>query len=59
MKEPDKKKKKMSLFELVKASMTKTGGCCGPGESCCTSPADEKAPPSRPGGDGAPEERDA
>ena len=29
------KKKKKGLFSVIRESMTKTGGCCGPGESCC------------------------
>jgi len=28
-------KKKKSLLATIWESMTKTGGCCGPGESCC------------------------
>lgn len=27
-------KKKKGIFEIIKESMTKTGGCCG-GEGCC------------------------
>ena len=34
-------KKKKGLLATIWESMTKTGGCCGPGESCC-GPADEK-----------------
>ena len=30
----NKKKKKTGLFASIKESMTKTGGCCGPGETC-------------------------
>jgi hypothetical protein len=30
-----KKKKKKGFFAMICESMTKTGGCCGPGESCC------------------------
>ncbi len=38
------KKKKSGIFGLIKESLTQTGGCCGPGESCgCT--------PSKDGGD--------
>ncbi len=29
------KKKKKGLLATIWESMTKTGGCCGPGESCC------------------------
>ena len=28
-------KKKKGLFATIWESMTKTGGCCGGGESCC------------------------
>lgn len=28
-------KKKKGFFATIWESMTKTGGCCGPGESCC------------------------
>ncbi len=28
-------KKKKGLLAAIWESMTKTGGCCGPGESCC------------------------
>lgn len=28
-------KKKKSMWETIWESMTKTGGCCGSGESCC------------------------
>lgn len=28
------KAKKQGWLALVRESMTKTGGCCGPGESC-------------------------
>ena len=34
------KKKKKGLLATIWESMTKTGGCCGPGESCC-GPANE------------------
>jgi len=27
--------KKKGLLATIWESMTKTGGCCGPGESCC------------------------
>lgn len=33
-------KKKKGLLSTIWESMTKTGGCCGPGESCC-GPADD------------------
>ncbi len=33
-------KKKKGLLATIWESMTKTGGCCGPGESCC-GPSDE------------------
>jgi len=29
------KKKKKGLLAAIWESMNKTGGCCGPGESCC------------------------
>ena len=29
------KKKKKGLFSMIRESLTKTGGCCGPGETCC------------------------
>ena len=28
-------KKKKGLLATIWESMTKTGGCCGPGENCC------------------------
>jgi hypothetical protein len=28
------KKKKKGFFSAIKESMRKTGGCCGPGETC-------------------------
>lgn len=28
------KKKKSGVWGLIKESLTQTGGCCGPGESC-------------------------
>ncbi len=28
-------KKRKGLLGAIWESMTKTGGCCGPGESCC------------------------
>ncbi len=27
-------KKKKGFFKMIRESMTKTGGCCGPGETC-------------------------
>lgn len=35
------RKKKKGLFAMIRESMSKTGGCCGPGETCC-GPAKEK-----------------
>ena len=46
------KKKRGGLLSAIWESMTKTGGCCGPGESCC-GPASE-SPPLAPGKDSAP-----
>ena len=31
----EKEKKKKGIFSTIWESMTKTGGCCGAGESCC------------------------
>ena len=31
----EKEKKKKGLLATIWESMTKTGGCCGSGESCC------------------------
>ncbi len=31
----DVEKNKKSIFGTIWESMTKTGGCCGGGESCC------------------------
>lgn len=31
----ENKKKKKGILATIWESMTKTGGCCGPGESCC------------------------
>ena len=39
--ETEERKKKKGLFAMIRESMTKTGGCCGSGESCC-GPAGEK-----------------
>ena len=36
----EKEKKKKGLLATIWESMTKTGGCCGAGESCC-GPSDE------------------
>ena len=33
--ETQTEKKKKGILAAVRESMTKTGGCCGPGESCC------------------------
>jgi len=35
------KKKKKGLLATIWESMTKTGGCCGPGETCCGSSDDD------------------
>lgn len=34
-------KKKKGLLATIWESMTKTGGCCGSGESCCCSGKNE------------------
>jgi hypothetical protein len=39
----DEKKKKTGMLAAIWESITKTGGCCGSGESCCGSSSDEKA----------------
>ena len=31
----EKEKKKKGILATIWESMTKTGGCCGSGESCC------------------------
>ncbi len=31
------KNKKKNILKLIWESLTKTGGCCGSGESCCDS----------------------
>ncbi len=31
----ENEKKKKGIFATIWESMTKTGGCCGSGESCC------------------------
>ncbi len=41
MEEQKSEKKKKGIFSTIWESMTKTGGCCGSGESCC-GPADEQ-----------------
>ncbi|MHC4677191.1 MAG: hypothetical protein ACYTEK_00690 [Planctomycetota bacterium] len=43
------KKKKKGLLAAIWESMTKTGGCCGPGESCCgpASKDDRKTPENK------------
>ena len=38
----EKATKKKGIFAAIRESMTKTGGCCGPGESCGCTPAEEK-----------------
>jgi len=35
--ETQTEKKKKGILAVIWESMTKTGGCCGPGESCCGS----------------------
>jgi hypothetical protein len=30
----NEEKKKKGFFSMIWESMTKTGGCCGPGETC-------------------------
>ena len=34
LKMKNEKKKKKGFFSAIKESMSKTGGCCGPGETC-------------------------
>ncbi len=34
LKMKNEKKKKKGFFSAIKESMNKTGGCCGPGETC-------------------------
>ena len=34
----DEKKTKKGFFGLIRESLTKTGGCCGAGETCGTPP---------------------
>lgn len=36
------KKKKKGLWAIIWESLTKTGGCCGSGESCCGGEKKEK-----------------
>ncbi len=36
------KKKKKGLLAIIWESLTKTGGCCGSGESCCGGEQREK-----------------
>jgi hypothetical protein len=31
----EEKPKKKGLLAIIRESMIKTGGCCGPGEDCC------------------------
>ena len=38
------KKKKKGFFAAIKESMSKTGGCCGPGETCDGSAKDDIRP---------------
>jgi hypothetical protein len=30
----EENKKKKGFWSMIRESMTKTGGCCGPGETC-------------------------
>ena len=30
----EEKRKKKGLFSMIRESMIRTGGCCGPGETC-------------------------
>ncbi len=34
-KKSTKEKKKKGILAIIWESLTKTGGCCGSGESCC------------------------
>jgi len=38
----DEKKTKKGFFGLLRESLTKTGGCCGAGETCGTPPANKE-----------------
>ena len=51
----NKKKKKKGLWSVIRESMVKTGGCCGPGETCGGS---TKETPKRPPADEEAEESD-
>ena len=44
----EEKKKKKGILATIWESMTKTGGCCGPGESCC-GPSGESEPEAADG----------
>ncbi len=35
-----KEEQKRGLWSLIRESMTKTGGCCGSGETCCGTAAE-------------------
>jgi len=37
----EKEKKKKCILATIWESMTKTGGCCGPGDSCYDSPNED------------------
>jgi hypothetical protein len=34
-------KKRKGLLATIWESMTKTGGCCGPGQTCCGPPTED------------------
>ena len=42
-----KKKKGSGVLSAIWESMTKTGGCCGPGETCCGPQDDVKESPQK------------
>ena len=45
----DEKKAKTGFFALIRESLTKTGGCCGAGETCGTPPKkDDKGTAKEP-----------
>ena len=44
MADEGKKKKGKGLLSAIWESMTKTGGCCGPGETCGGPPASDSSP---------------
>jgi len=41
------KKKKKGILASIWESMTKTGGCCGSGESCGSEPTSDKNKPDK------------